>query len=332
MKKFLLSAILVAVSWTLVSCGGKTSGPANEVLSKKSFSATIAKYADVGDFNDGVAIVKVEDGWRYKSGVINNKGEEIVACNYSWIEPSSCGMMLFRDENGLGFMNTKGQVIVESGKYDDAENFSDNLACVKKDSKAGFIDVKGNEVIPCSFERAYPFAEGLALVRKNDKYGYINTKAEFVVAPAYDNGCHFACGVAIVKKGSKEYVIDKEGAVVFSQDGNKSAFLEEQFSDNLIPVIKEQGRKMVVGYMDTKGEEIIPFEYQYGLGFENGNAVVMKDNKVYNINTKGEILGEVSSSEILIDFLEDAKYYIDLTSKVLIDLLGEEVYEDEWDD
>lgn len=332
MKKLLFSAMLVATALTLASCGGKTTGPANEVLSKKAFSAAIAKYADVGDFNDGVAIVKVEDGWRYKSGVINNKGEEIVACNYTWINPSSCGMMLFRDENGLGFMNSKGEVMVASGKYDDAEDYSDNLACVKKDGKVGFVDVKGNEVIPCSFERAYPFAEGLALVRKNDKYGYINTKAEFVVAPAYDDGYHFACGVAIVEKGSKEYVIDKEGTVVFSQDGNKSAFLEEQFSDNLIPVIKEQGRKMVVGYMNTTGEEIIPFEYQYGSGFEDGNAVVMKDNKVYNINTKGEILGEVSSSEILIDFLDDAKYYIDLTSKVLIDLLGEDVYEDEWDD
>lgn len=332
MKKILLSAILVAASWALVSCGGKTSGPANEVLSKKAFSAAIAKYDNVEDFVDGVAVVMVEEGWSYRRGLINNKGEEIVACTYRRINPSSCGMMLFADDNGCGFLNTKGEVVVASGRYDDVEDFSDNLACVKKDDKFGFIDVKGNEVIPCSFERAYSFAEGLALVRKGDKYGYINTKAEFVVAPSYDDGEHFACGVALVEKGNKEYVIDKEGNVAFSQDGNKSSFLSDQFSDNLIPVIRENGRKIVVGYLNTKGEEIIPFEYQYGLGFENGNAVVMKDNKVYNINTKGEILGEVSSSEILIDFLEEAEYYIDLTSKVLIDLLGEDVYEDEWDD
>lgn len=332
MKKILLSAILVSASWTLVSCGGKTSGPANEVLSKKAFSAAIAKYANVEDFVDGVAVVNVEEGWSYRSGLINNKGEEIVACTYRRINPSSCGMMLFADDNGYGFMNTKGEVVVASGRYDDVEDFSENLACVGKDGKFGFIDVKGNEVISCSFDKTYSFAEGLALVRKGYKYGYVNTKAEFIVAPSYDNGEHFACGVAIVEKGNKEYVIDKKGNVVFSQDGTKSGFLEDQFSDNLIPVIRKNGRQFVVGYMNTKGEEVIPFEYQYGLGFENGNAVVMKDNKVYNINTKGKILGEVSSSEILMDFLEDAVDYTDLSSKVLIDLLGEEVYKDKWND
>ena len=332
MKKKILLAIAVATTLTLASCGGKTSGPANEVLSKKAFSSAIAKYADVGDFNDGVSIVKVEDGWHYKSGVINNKGEEIVACNYLVISPSSCGMMLFRDDNGYGFMNTKGEVIVASGKYDDAEDFSDNMACVKKDGKFGFIDVKGTEVIPCTFERVYPFTEGLALVRKNGKCGYINAKAEFVIEPSYDNGKFFSCGVAIVDKGSKQYVIDKEGNVIFSHDAKKNAFLEEQFSNDLIPVIKESGRKLVVGYINTKGEEIIPFEYQYGLGFEEGNAIVMKDNKVYNINTKGEVLGEESSSEILLDFLEDASSYIDFTSDALIKLLGEDVYDEEWDD
>ncbi|MBO5903057.1 MAG: WG repeat-containing protein [Tidjanibacter sp.] len=328
MKKLLLSAVLVAATWALVSCTAKDTGPANEVLSKKSFSAAIAKYEDISDFKDGVAIVEVIDGYSYRYGLINAKGEEIVACNYESINPSSCGMILFEDDNGKGFMNTKGEVIVASGKYAYPKDFSENLAYVEKDGLAGFINVKGEEVIPCSFEYAHSFTEGLALVKTDGKFGYINNKGEFVVAPSFDDGEIFSCGVAIVEKGSKEYVIDAKGEIIFSIDNKEGYFIEETFSDNLTPVLKEQGNEMFVVYMNTKGKEV--FECQYGWGFEKGTATILKDNKVYNVNTKGEIIEEVSSTEILLDFLDDAYYVIDLTAKTLIDLLGEDTYDEEW--
>ena len=71
-----------------------------------------------------------------------------------------------------------------------------------------------------------------------------------------------------------------------------------------------------------------PFEYQYATGFIDGTALVMKDNKVYQINTKGEILGEETSPEVLEEFLDDATYFIDLSADVLVKLLGEEYFED----
>lgn len=327
MKRIIIMATCIASAVMLASCGGKSTGTANEVLSKKAFSAVIAKYENVGDFYDGVAVVSMG---RNNYGLIDNKGKEIVACNYKYIENSSCGMVKFRDDSGYGFMNTKGEMVVESGKYENIADFTDNLACVEKDDLWGYIDNKGNEVIPCTFDRAYGFSEGLALVLKSNKYGYVNTKGEFVVAPSYDDGEHFSCGVAITSKGKKEYVINSEGTVVFSIDNDKSVFLEEHYSDNLIPVLKEQGRKMVVGFINTKGEEAIPFEYQYALGFIDGTALAMKDNKVYTINTKGEILGEETSTDILMNFLEEAEYFCEFTDDVLIKLLGEELYEEEW--
>ena len=328
MKKIFISAICIATTLAFLSCGSNATGPANEVLSKKAFSAAIAKYDDVGDFNEGVAIVKIEDGWRYKSGLIDSKGKEVVACIYKHLSPSSCGTMLFEDDHGYGYINTKGQVVVKSGVYEKAYDFTENLACVRKNTKYGFIDVKGNEVIPCTYDRAYPFSDGIALVYNNKKYGYINTKAEFVVAPSYDDGEFFSCGVAITRKGNKYYVIDTKGSVIFSIDRNKSEFLEDQFSENLIPVIREQNNKLMVGYLNIKGEEVIPFEYQYGLNFEDGTALVMKDFKVYKINTKCTLLGEEKESEILIDFIDDAKEYVTFTGNILIQLLGKDAFED----
>ena len=48
--------------------------------------------------------------------------------------------------------------------YDDALRFSEGLAAVKTDGLWGYIDTKGNTVIPEQFDIAFSFSEGLALV------------------------------------------------------------------------------------------------------------------------------------------------------------------------
>ena len=49
-------------------------------------------------------------------------------------------------------------------RYDDALSFSEGLAAVKTDGLWGYIDTKGNTVIPEQFDIAFSFSEGLALV------------------------------------------------------------------------------------------------------------------------------------------------------------------------
>lgn len=322
-----MSVVCVAATLMLISCGGETSGPADAILSKKTFASVIAKYDEVRDFYDGVAVVEID----YKNGLINNKGQEVVPCIYEDMRNSSCGMIKFRDDSGWGFMNTDGKIIVPSDKYSIINDFSDNLANVRKDSGWGYIDTKGNEILPCSFDRTYPFTEGLGLVYKDGAYGYINTKGEFVVAPSYKGGNPFSCGVAITEKNDKQYVIDTKGEVVFSIDNNTSGFIADCFTDNLVPVMKAEPLPCV-GYMNTIGEEVIPFIYQYATDFYNGIALVMKDYKIYKINTKGEIVEEVKDPSIIIAFLEDAEWYCEFSPKILIDLLGEELFNEEFGD
>ena len=54
-------------------------------------------------------------------------------------------------------------------KYDEAQSFSEGLAAVKKGSKWGYIDTKGEVVIPFEYDVAYVFNEGLAVVGKLSK-------------------------------------------------------------------------------------------------------------------------------------------------------------------
>ena len=53
-----------------------------------------------------------------------------------------------------GYINLKGEVVIPP-QYDEAYLFSDGIACVMIDGKYGFINKIGETVIPCN----YPFEQ-----------------------------------------------------------------------------------------------------------------------------------------------------------------------------
>ena len=52
------------------------------------------------------------------------------------------------------------------------------------------------------------FSEGFAEVRKGGKWGFVNKKGELVVPCEYDYVCSFSEGFAEVEKGEKTYKIE----------------------------------------------------------------------------------------------------------------------------
>ena len=55
------------------------------------------------------------------------------------------------------------------------------------------------------------FNENLACVKKNGKYGFVNAKGKVVVKTIYDDAHDFHNGLAYVVKGDKAYFINKTG-------------------------------------------------------------------------------------------------------------------------
>ncbi|HYC86934.1 MAG TPA: WG repeat-containing protein [Chryseosolibacter sp.] len=88
------------------------------------------------------------------------------------------------------------------------------IAAKEKGKPFGYIDEKGNYVIPPTFDAAGPFYKGTAVVRKNKKFGIINLRGEFVVAPQYDDAIEYAPdGFITVRKSGKWGVIDQQGNI-----------------------------------------------------------------------------------------------------------------------
>ena len=68
-------------------------------------------------------------------------------------------------------------------QYDELYPFSEGLAAVKKNDKFGFINTKGELVIPCQYQYAGQFKEGLACVVKdeeNNNISFIDAKGEIL--------------------------------------------------------------------------------------------------------------------------------------------------------
>lgn len=66
-------------------------------------------------------------------------------------------------------------------KWDYQCEYSEGLACVKKNHRYGFIDRNGKLVIPLNYSNAGNFSEGMAYVSEGGKYGFIDKTGKVVI-------------------------------------------------------------------------------------------------------------------------------------------------------
>ncbi len=105
--------------------------------------------------------------------------------------------------------------------YENAMDFSDKLAAVKKDGKWGYINDSGVTVIPFEYDScaaadcmkadcAFGFDSGLAPVCKGGKFGVINSDGETVVDFVFDAILQGKNGVYLASQGGKWGVLTVE--------------------------------------------------------------------------------------------------------------------------
>ena len=119
-----------------------------------------------------------------------------------------------------GYINTKGELVIPYS-FDDAKDFSDGLVNVMKDEQYGYINTSGETVIPFEYEGAYGSGDGLATVKKDGKWGLVNYDNQVVVPFEYDDISSYEGGVAYAIKDGKVSIItgyepEKDDANPFS--------------------------------------------------------------------------------------------------------------------
>lgn len=130
----------------------------------------------------------------------------------------------------------------------------ERITVIKGNGEAAFTlePVKGKEITSC----APAFAEGLLWVTDEDgKEGYVDTKGQVVIPLKYESARDFHEGLAVVtiKNSDDEnehLVIDKKGETVFKI--RKGFELKKYFFRNGYLVAKDSNGRIV--FLDTKGE------------------------------------------------------------------------------
>jgi hypothetical protein len=142
-----------------------------------------------------------------------------------------------------GFMDRDGRMVIEP-RFGTAGDFSEGLApvTVTEDGSFGydmdeltgettpfpdapepppawgFINTKGEVVVPMVYEKALGFREGLAPVRQGGKWGYIDRQGRMVIGAGFEDARRFRKGIAEVVIGGKVAYIDKSGNLVVRTD------------------------------------------------------------------------------------------------------------------
>jgi len=90
----------------------------------------------------------------------------------------------------------------------------EGLRGIKKDGKYGFIDSRGRIRIANRYDDIQNFQEEMAAIKINGKWGFINHQERIVVQPAYEEVTPFKKGFSIVRQKGLSGLIDKTGKII----------------------------------------------------------------------------------------------------------------------
>lgn len=242
---------------TVVSGDGQS-----EYINRTGDMVNLGKYAEAGDFNDGVAAVRDESG---KIGVIDTQGKTVIPCKYDdFFEYYDDGYAVAMEEDGDDYryiaVDSTGKEIISSDnqismygklfgeyvndeyyilydrkgtklsdeKYSGVAVMAEGLVVYGMDEKEGLLDCDGNLLLPCEYNRVED-------IFHDTESGKQIWEARF----AQDGYCKL-----INEKGEEIPTGDYSEIGRFSETG-------------LAPVLND-GK---VGFIDLTGKEVIPCEY-----------------------------------------------------------------------
>lgn len=235
----------------------------------------------------------------YSTGKIYSPGE------FDYKDYDEESNLVIVEKNGLkGLQDATGKtvtpVIYQALSYDSESGYY----YAGKNGKGGFIDQKGNIVIPIMYDpepmwMANSFVNGHVRMDLNEKSLLLDLKGKTILTSADFKGPdemfiiktrfwgNTWCYMGKNKNNGEEVIkIIVNGKLYENLGGdiyNTRPATSVEFTEGLLAA-KRDG---LYGFLDRKGNEIIPFEYERAGSLDNGTAYVQKAGKYFKINRNG---------------------------------------------
>lgn len=216
-----------------------------------------------------------------KIGYINKSGEQVISCKYLDASYFDNGVAFVKDELGWRLINSQSNLINDD-IYDSVTGFSNNLACVSKNSKYYYIARTG-EVAFGDFLYAEPFYSDIALIQTNLGYTYINKSGELVGSHSFEGASSFSKygQYAKVYENGKYGLVNKHN-VIFTPINHD--FL--MYSNNNLSVVTNASKQNAL--MTYYGVKITDYIYDEIIPTSNAMFIAKKSDSICLLNQSGQ--------------------------------------------
>jgi hypothetical protein len=179
------------------------------LVNKSGKQINTKTWDEIGDFSDGLALVKENSKW----GFIDMLGNKVIDLKFDVASSFTNGAAIVKLNNEFFLISKKGEP-VNNNKYEAAGSPDNGTFPVQKNNLAGLIDSKGNTIIDFKFNSLLYMTEDRVWAAKDGKWGLLDNKGkpltEFIYQGAYD----FTGGYARVMLNDKVGVVDKTGKLI----------------------------------------------------------------------------------------------------------------------
>jgi len=220
--------------------------------------------------------------------------------NYEYVYNFVNNMAVFRTfDNGMGVIDTGGQIIIDSVfSFIALNNSLKNIFEVGNEINGkfhrGYIDRNENIVIPIIYDDVYYVGHGTIRVSIGNKQGAIDTLNR-VILPAVYSGITFDNNTIVAKKGNVNELYDYKGKKLTNLEFSAIS----RFHESKSIVTFKNGSN---GIIDTLGNIIMnPIkDHSYQEVFANSHYSIKNnlDNKIGVVNSDGEFVIECKYDEI----------------------------------
>ena len=257
-----------------------------------------------------------------KWGYIDRQGKWVIEPKFKKTKAFNSEIAIVADDDGWMYINKKGERVFTNLNIEKFYDFSEGLAIYRQDKLIGFINNNGKVIVEPKFVKAFAFLNGYSKVRVGDKWGLIDKTGSYFVKPEYDgvSKVYNTNKVVTAKKGEQNgLIINGEFKVI---EGAEKIW---DFSLNSDLTYAKKGDK--IGYINSRGEWVIQPKYDKARAFRNGLAPVYMNKNWGYIDNKGEIIipiqyrdAEIFSNDGLAPVKSEKFWgFMDKTGKLVID-------------
>lgn len=256
----------------------------------------------ISKLEDDFAIIRKGEKFGIMSGAKSDEKEIILDAIYDTLFVDGQYLMAARrlgpDELSWSMFNAEGDKLTYYA-YQDIKRGSQGRFAVKRKGYWGYLDEKGEEVIPCQYLSSTPFSRGHASVAFLEGQGVIDQWGNWTIEPFKYKGANLHLqrihdDLYIFNTEAHHYEPARYGLV--DSEGKEIYVTHARLRDNGHTVweINDQGKYGLISY---DGKRILPTKYDTISALQEGVVYTFEKDGHYGImNRDGEILVDLDNN------------------------------------